>query len=176
MIPIYIGISERFRFLEGMTAQSILDNTDADVEIIHLYPEIESGCTGFSDVRYTIRKGIYLDVDMIVLGDIAELWSYHREGYFVCMQDGQTEVSVIDCIHHCINKHEQYKLPKLPIIPLEWNTVDGWYDENRKAVYRQGVPENTKLFHFTALESQPWFFDHPNKEAVKLYERYKPHS
>lgn len=173
MIPIYIGISERFRFLEGMTSQSILDNTNADVEIIHLYPEIESGCTGFSDVRYTIKKGIYLDVDMVVLGDIKELWDYRKESYFVCLKDGQTEVSVIDCNHSCRNKNEQHKLPKKNDIPMEWNVTDAWR-ESGKVIYRQGVPENTKLFHFTALQSQPWFHDHPNKEAVKLYEHYKP--
>lgn len=160
MIPIYIGISERFRFLEGMTERSILKHTNTDVQITHLYPEVESGCTGFSNVRYTIKKGIYLDVDMIVLGDIAELWAYHRPGKFVCMQDGSTAVSVIDCEHNCTNKHEQHLLPKENIIPPEWNTEDK-------------VENGMKLLHFTNMHTQPWFFDHPNKEALKIYDEYK---
>ena len=71
-IPVFIGISQRFKRIEGLTETSILANTSAQVDIVHLYPAIESGCTGFSDVRYQIKHGIYLDVDMIVLGDIAE--------------------------------------------------------------------------------------------------------
>jgi len=51
VIPVYIGISEKFRCIEGMTKNSILRNTDADVDIVHLYPSKESGCTGFSNVR-----------------------------------------------------------------------------------------------------------------------------
>ena len=160
MIPVYIGISERFRFLEGMTERSILKNTNADVKIVHLYPEVESGCTGFSNVRYTIKKGIYLDVDMIVLGDIAELWAYHRQGKFVCMQDGSTAVSVIDCDHNCTNKTEQHLLPKESIIPREWNMEDK-------------VELGMKLLHFTNMHTQPWFSEHPNKEALKIYDEYK---
>lgn len=160
MIPIYIGISERFRFLEGMTANSILRNTNTDVEITHLYPEKEEGCTGFTNVRYGIKKGIYLDVDMIVLGDIAELWEYRRDKKFVCLQDGSTEVSVINCSHNCKNKREHHLLPLEPIIPIEWNTKDE-------------VISGMKLLHFTNLATQPWFFDHPNKEALKIYDEYK---
>lgn len=160
MIPIYIGISESFRFLEGMTERSILKHTNADVEIIHLYPEVESGCTGFSDVRFTIKKGIYLDVDMIVLGDIAELWEYRRDNKFVCMRDGSTAVAVIDCEHNCTNKKEHHLLPMEPIIPSEWNTEDR-------------VENGMKLLHFTNMHTQPWFFDHPNKEALEIYDQYK---
>ena len=160
MIPVYIGISERFREMEGMTANSILRNTNADVQITHLYPDKEEGCTGFTNVRYNIKKGIYLDVDMIVLGDIAELWAYHQPGKFVCLQDGSTEVSVIDCDHTCSNKREHHLLPLEPIIPIEWNIKDE-------------VIHGMKLLHFTNLATQPWFFDHPNKEALKIYDEYK---
>ncbi len=160
MIPVYIGISERFREMEGMTANSILRNTNADVQITHLYPEKEEGCTGFTNVRYNIKTGIYLDVDMIVLGDIAELWSYRRDNKFVCLQDGSTEVAVIDCNHNCTNKREHHLLPLEPIIPIEWNTKDE-------------VISGMKLLHFTNLATQPWFFDHPNKDALKIYDEYK---
>lgn len=160
MINVFIGISEKFRCIEGMTERSIIRNTDAKVNIIHIYPEVEAGCTGFSNVRYDIRYGIYLDADMIVLGDIAELWSYSEEGKFVCMQDGSTEVAAIDCSHLCRNKHNTHKLPLLPTIPAEWNVEDK-------------VVDGMKLLHFTDLDTQPWFDDHPNKEAVAIYEEYK---
>lgn len=166
MITVYIGISERFDSIKGMTERSILANTDSEIEIIHLYPEIESGCTGFSDVRYQIKKGIYLDVDMIVMGDIAELWAYHHPGKFVCMQDGSTEVAVIDCKHTCRNKWEQHLLPKECIIPDEWNVEDYKYHD-------KALPDNIKLFHFTDMKTQPWFYDHPNKEALEIYNQWK---
>ena len=131
-----------------MTASSIVKNTKADVSITHLYPEVEEGCTGFSKVRWTIDRGIYLDCDMIVLGDIAELWSYRRSGKFVCMQDGSTEVAVIDGVS------------KLPLIPREWNVEDR-------------IEKGMKLLHFTDLKCQPWFYDHPNPEAVEIWKQYK---
>jgi hypothetical protein len=165
-IPIYIGISERFKFLEGMTERSIRAHTTSEVEIIHLYPEQESGCTGFSDVRYTIERGIYFDVDMIVFGDVAELWAMRKPGRFVCMQDGSTEVAVIDCKHLCHNKSQQSMLPKSCDIPPEWNVEDFQY-------YHRPMPDNMKLLHFTALDTQPWFYEHPNPEMVEIYNQWK---
>ena len=159
-IPIFIGISERFRFLEGLTAFSIRENTNHPVDITHLYPSVESGCTGFSDVRFTIEYGIYLDVDMIVLGDIAELWAYRKKDKFVCLKDGSTEVAVIDCKHRCRNKRELDKLPMARDIPLVWNVEDR-------------VTRDAKLVHYTDLNTQPWFYTHPDKEATQLYENYK---
>lgn len=164
-IKIYIGISKRFECVKHLTANSILRNTKASVDIELLYPVNESGCTGFSNVRFDIRKGIYLDCDMIVLADIAELWSYHKEGKFVCMQDGSTEVAVIDCVHTCKDKTQLNVLPLSKDIPLEWNVED----------YKIGtdpIPENAKLVHLTDLNKQPWFHNHPNKYIVELYENY----
>jgi hypothetical protein len=143
-----------------MTAASIVRHTDAPVLIQHVYPVPEEGCTGFTNVRYGIDHGIYLDCDMIVLADILELWSYRRPGKFVCLKDGSTEIAVIDCRHECRNKREESKLPKACNIPLEWNCED------------RLVP-GAKLLHFTDLDTQPWFYGHPNAEARGVYERYK---
>ncbi len=163
-IPVYIGISKRFKAIEGMTERSILENTNADVEITHLYPAVESGCTGFSDVRYQIRRGIYLDVDMVVLGDIADLWAYRVRGKFVCMEDGSTEVAVIDCEHDCQNKYQQDRLPKECSIPPEWNC------EDHKIT---GIPEGAKLIHYTDLKNQPWTHgSHPDAALDALWRQY----
>jgi len=159
MIPIFIGISERFKCVEGITQRSILENTNSEVDITHVYPKIESGCTGFSNVRYDIEYGIYLDCDMIVLDDIAELWAYRKPNKYVCMKDCSTEVAVIDCQHQCKNKYHHHLLPLSCDIPLIWNVEDK-------------VIPGMKLLHFTSLKTQPWFYDHPNKEAVEIYERY----
>lgn len=166
-IKVFIGMSKRFECVKGLTEKSILENTALDVEIVHLYPKKESGCTGFSDVRYTITDGIYLDCDMIVLGDIGELWGYREKGKFVCIEDGSSEVAVIhECNHLCRTKTQEHLLPKRASIPVEWNVEDYKYFPN------QPLPKNIKLFHFTALDFQPWFHDHPNDQARELYERY----
>lgn len=159
-VPVFIGISERFRSIEGLTAASILRHASAEVQIRHLYPETEAGCTGFTNVRYTIGRGIYLDCDMILLADIAELWAYRQPGKFVCLKDGSTEVAVIDCAHQCTNKTQETLLPKAARIPLEWNSEDR-------------LVEGAKLLHFTDLKTQPWFYEHPNAEAVAVYDAYK---
>lgn len=162
MLPltVYIGISRRFRQIEGMTAESIRQHASEPVEIVHVYPDVESGCTGFTNVRYTIPRGVYLDCDMIVLADIAELMTYHRPGRFVCLADGSTEVAVIDCYHNCRSKREEFKLPRLRSIPLVWNSED------------RLVP-GAKLLHFTDLNTQPWNTRHPDDEARGYYERYR---
>ena len=166
MIPIYIGTSERFRAIEGMTERSILANTNSKVDIKHIYPSHESGCTGFSNVRFTISYGIYLDIDMIVLGDIAELWAYREEGKFVCMQDGSTEVAVIDCKHDCKDKLHTHLLPMVRKIPDKWNIEDYKYFPDNP------LPESMDLFHFTSLDHQPWLYEHPHSEANELYKKW----
>jgi hypothetical protein len=148
-----------------MTERSIREHTNEPVQITHIYPEVESGCTGFSDVRYEIRHGIYLDCDMVVLGDIAELWGYRRAGRFVCLEDGSTEVAVIDCEHLCRNKHQQHLLPKDCTIPLAWNV------EDHKTP--GAIPSDAKLLHYTDLSRQPWVHGaHPNPELEQLWRRY----
>jgi len=169
MIPVYIGISKRFDMIKGMTERSILAHTKEKVEIKHLYPVTESGCTGFSDVRFQIEYGIYLDCDMIVLADIAELWAYRKKDKYVCMRDGSTEVAVIDFRNKkspCRNKKQINALPKAFDISLDWNTEDYNYFPNKP------LPKDMKLFHFTSLATQPWLYKHPNNEAVALYEQY----
>lgn len=81
------------------------------------------------------------------MADIAELWSYRQPGKTVCLEDGSTEVLVID--GRQIVKG----------IPLCWNVEDK-------------VEPGMKLLHFTDLKTQPWFYDHPNSEAVELWKNY----
>lgn len=161
MIDIYIGISKRFDCIKGMTERSILANTKYknNLNIIHLYPEKERGITGFTDVRYTIDRGIYLDVDMIVLDDIIKLWEFREEGKYVCMKDGSTEVAVID------RGEVSGRIPLKFELPMRWNVEDYKYID-------KPLPPDIANFHFTSLKYQPWFHEHPNKEAVALYERY----
>jgi len=102
---------------------------------------------------------------MIVLGDIAELWAYRKPSRFVCMQDGSTEVAVIDCQHSCTNKGEQHLLPKSCDIPMAWNVEDHLTPGE--------IPEGSKLVHYTAIKQQPWAHGlHPNPYLDALWRQY----
>lgn len=181
MIPIFVASSERFAGVEWMAEFSIRQNTSADVAVHIIRPDLhgmqETGCTGFTNVRYTVPQlcremgydfGIYLDVDMLVVGDIAELWEYRRAGHWVCLEDGSDEVSVVCASLQYPDKsriHERHKASfsrgsKLKAIPLAWNCEDE-------------VKEGMKILHFTDLNAQPWTHEHPNAEAVALYESYR---
>jgi hypothetical protein len=181
MIPVFVASSDRFAEVEWLTPFSIRENTTAEVDIYIVRPGEwgmeESGCTGFTNVRWAVAEicrergfeyGIYLDVDMLVLGDVAELWEYRRPGKWVCMEDGSNEVSIIDSSlkyppKSHIHKRHKGTLPRgdhLPIIPMEWNVEDR-------------VEEGMKLLHFTSLAHQPWFHEHFDQEAVAIYESYR---
>lgn len=180
MIPVFIASSDRFADAEWMTQDSIRQNTTSEVATYIVRPQWygmeESGCTGFTNVRYAVPQlcrlfgyeyGIYLDVDMLVVGDIAELWAYRQYGKWVCLQDGSNEVSVICASLQYPDKSVLHTRRKgsmsggeVKSIPLTWNCEDS-------------VCDGMKLLHFTDLGAQPWFFDHPNAEAVAIYKEYR---
>jgi hypothetical protein len=181
MIPVYVASSERFAVVEWMTAGSIVMNTKSPVDIRVLRPQQigmqETGCTGFTNMRYAVPEllrrdgyecGIYLDVDMLVLGDIKDLFDYRLNGW-AALADGSNEVAVIHCSVdlpeidklHLYNKHELKALVHSQnIIPTWWNSEDR-------------VCHNCKILHFTNLDTQPWFHDHPDAEAVRVYGEYR---
>jgi len=180
-ISIYIGSADKFRCCEPVIERSIRENTAAELDITFMRPEALgiplTGCTGFTNLRYAVPHlahyrgfAIYLDVDMIVLGDIAELYKYREAGKWVRLEDGSDEVAVISCGTHphmpCvedIHKHHKSALKAMTkgknSIPLSWNVKDE-------------VKEGMNLLHFTDLKAQPWFYEHPCKEAVQVYARY----
>jgi hypothetical protein len=157
-----------------MTASGI---TDRPVHVVR--PSAlgmpEEGCTGFTMLRYAVPQwcrergydgAIYLDVDMLVLGDVAELEQYLVPGMWATLKDGSTEVSVISADvsmpeYRDLRRAHRHHLEPVwsPTIPLEWNCEDCY-------------PEGAKLVHFTNLDTQPWWYDHPDPDCVALYESY----
>ena len=180
MIPIFIAYSDRFADAEWLTEFSIRENTNEEVQIHIVRPQWygmeESGCTGFTNVRYAVPQlcrlfgydyGIYLDVDMLVIGDIKELWAYRKAFKWVCLEDGSNEVSVICSTLQFPDKSVLHTRHRGTLhgarsrdIPMEWSCEDD-------------VVEGMKLLHFTGLATQPWFHNHPDSEAVGLYEEYR---
>lgn len=184
-IRVFIGSSDKFRIAEQAIVNSIHRNTSRDVHIKIITPEGQgvpyTGCTGFTNLRYAVPElagfagyAIYLDVDMLVLADIEELWNYREAGKWVTLEDGSDEVAVISCgthrhmpslqnIHKYHKNDLKQKIRQKKSIPLCWNVED-------KCV------EGMKLLHLTDLKCQPWMespeYPHPCQEAVNLYHDY----
>lgn len=111
MIRVFIGTEAMHEKAEKALEWSIRKNTTHEVEITFLRNLIpwQTPPTGFSSHRYMIPKlcnyegyAIHLDVDMIVLADIKELWDYRTPGKWCITQTKgkqgkRDEVSVIDC-------------------------------------------------------------------------------
>jgi hypothetical protein len=127
--------------------------------------------TDFSAFRFAIPelsgfrgRAIYLDVDMIVLADIAELLDVPQRRPWVCRAVPMTDVSVIDCAafrdRNGWPRIGQMKrsgwgvqryidlLVRIDAIgsgvPAPWNTLD-----------REPLA-GAKLAHFTTVPTQPW--------------------
>lgn len=179
-IGIFVATSQRFQSINWLTPFSIQENASQDIPIHVVSPEgvgmEESGCTGFTNMRWAVPElcrergydfGIYLDCDMLVLGDVAELTQYAREGHWVTLEDGSDEVSVIcasmryppKSVLHMRHKGTLPKGYRLPLIPISWNVEDR-------------AEPGMNLLHFTALDHQPWFREHPNADAVAIYKEY----
>jgi hypothetical protein len=152
--------------------------------------------TGFSFCRFKIPalcnfsgRGIYLDADMLVLADIADLWSRPFEGadllfaeqssaqgrlpqYSVLVLncsnlqwDAQDIVSGLDQGRYDYTQlmHEFCILPperKRALLPSEWNSLEHY------------EPGTTRLLHYTDMPNQPWVSDrNPNRKLWFSYLR-----
>ena len=164
MTRVFIGSHKRFERCEPVIEWSIRKYASEPVEINFLRPEYygceDSGCTGFSRMRYEIPRicnyeghAIYLDVDMILQADIAELWDYRHSGFTAIMQDCSSEVMVVDCEAEFFNI--------IRAIPEEWNVED--YAATQEDL------KTAKLIHYTDLKYQPWFFEHPKPWLSKIW-------
>lgn len=161
MIRVFVGSHKKFERCEPVIKRSILKHASEPVEINIMRPEYygceDSGCTGFSKMRWEVPRicnyeghAIYLDVDMILMADIKELWSY-KAYRSATIADGSTEVMVLNCEN----------LESVGIIPKQWNCEDYSYP-----VWKI---EDAKLIHFTDLKCQPWIHEHPHPELAKVW-------
>jgi len=169
---------------EKVIEHSIRKHASEPVQIEFMRPGWKSGCTGFTNHRFLIPSlcgyegfAIYFDVDMLLLGDIAELWEYRTAGKWrtTAMRD---DVAVIDCAAFTDITPEMCKRLKkdairrqiggrrLPDIPHQWNTIDM-------------LTLGAKLIHYSDLDRQPWhpipghpYRQHPDADAVALFWEY----
>jgi hypothetical protein len=198
-IDVYVGTEPKQASAERALERSIRANTEADVDIHWMragegeFAGWHRGATdwgtGFSCFRFAAAAHhaaggdiIYLDADMLVLGDIAELLAHGSGGGYRSVV-GRSDVAVIDAarVAKALPTIDQMRagsftwtdyrrvLAKsrlwLSNLPSEWECLDGWG-------YRPGY---TKLLHFTHQPTQPWLASsvpHPNPEVVDLWKGY----
>jgi len=181
LIRVFVGSAEKFRVCEEPLRRSVQENTKSQFSITFMRPETlgipETGCTGFSNLRFLVPElaghsgfAIYLDVDMLLLGDIAELWAHRTPGQWVALQDGSTEVSVIDCeVDYGLPAYEDIANFKIWEVLETLRTANKigaeWNSEDR-------ITPGAKLLHFTDLKQQPWFFKHQDKTATAIWDYY----
>ena len=135
---------------------SILENTSSNVEFFT--GGDGRGQTGFSKLRYTIPEAdgyaIYLDSDVIVFGDIAELWELRQPGKLVGSESRQKQTGEI------VNG-------SMPMVLDRRVKASETLAENiSRGLYVRRIPEvwnhcdymtgDTKLLHLTRQHRQPW--------------------
>ena len=106
MIHVYIGCNPNGSDDRPATVleRSIVANTDANVKFHRIGDG--TGSTGFSGSRFLLAQAsitseyaIYLDSDMLVFGDIEELYDYRREGKWVgCTSIRRQKVVPASCV------------------------------------------------------------------------------
>ncbi len=188
MIHVCIGTEPRQRIAQQVLQYSIQSRTSEPVEF-HLLPNESLGLnqqlTGFSFNRWMVPenrsfsgRAIYMDADIVVLDDIALLWSYPmgKAPILARRRDAlsrYTSVMLMDCdrltglnftalvgevaIGRADYNSIMWATEKSPVssmfgfgdLPSRWNDLD-----IRKA--------DTAAIHFTGLHRQPWKYSgHP---------------
>lgn len=214
-IRIFVGSDPRQGPAEKALERSIRANTESEVEIAWMRsgdegwgeewnrgkplaeyrPKSGHGWgTFFSNFRLAIPelcgyegKGIYLDSDMLVLGDIRELWELplHGKGA-VCNQRALLDVLLIDCSHEAWRKAVPYEEMKKAGRALGyWRRKlmkHGALSTTLPDVWdcRDQVPRGCKLAHFTRMPTQPWkpwpeamsYSTHPDARMLALWEKW----
>lgn len=209
VIDVLVGSDNgpRTHMAEQALEHSIRSRTQANVRVEFLRWDWgkRKNWTQFSLFRFCIPeyrefKGrvLYLDVDMIVLGDIAELYERKQTHSWMCTpvqanhagkNAPRTEVSLIACndfqkldwypsIHDFqTNNYGVTPMARLLMdrgmmshkLPIEWNCLDGMF-----------FSKDTKLVHFSNMGTQPWkpypdrfpyTTPHRDPRMVKLWER-----
>ena len=209
-IRIFVGTDERMGKAELALEASVRHHTSAEVEFTwmrlgnglefegwdigrdpgHPYSG-EGWATDFTNFRWAVPDladfegtAIYMDADMVALGDINEL-VLSLSDHALCAwpgegKHGRPDLIVFNCSHRFwlqttwpsigdmkINGWPYHKYRDLIIslhnrcvLPPEWDCLDG-----------KGLSANTKLIHFTNMRTQPW---RPWPDVFD-YDKYGPH-
>ena len=188
MIRLFVGTDPQQHIAERALEASVRANTSQPVDI-HWCRQGDPGwqwggladgwATPFSRFRWFVPqvcgfegRGIYMDCDQLVLGDLSELWEWpipaHKSGLYAGRGQLKADVIVWNCDWDGfagINRPPERELVKLP---REWDHIDHLEDD-------------TKILHFSRLATQVWKpypdrypYDtpHPDPAAEALFWEY----
>jgi lipopolysaccharide biosynthesis glycosyltransferase len=186
VIKVFVGTCFRNLQAEIALEYSIRKNTKSKVEIVwmrdapgnpqfHGWNKANWG-TGFTPFRWIIPelcdfkgRAIYMDVDMVCLGDIKELWEMNiPEDKVLISLPGNYSVMLFDCEKF----HEKIKFKTIP----EWKerscspAFQGLYNDYVTQLESNNLVEalpqvwnsldnfdsDTRLIHYTKKNTQPW--------------------
>lgn len=186
MIRLFVGTDPQQETAERALLASVRANTAQPVDITWMrqgepgwsWGGMEAGwATPFTWFRWFVPKfcgfegrAIYMDCDMLALGDLAELWEWEIPAGKCCAMTKPADVIVWQCdrvkpreLHQMRNDSERACVS----LPGRWN-------------HRDKLRDDTKILHFTSLRKQPWhpyenrieYKPHPDKEAEALFWEY----
>lgn len=163
MIRVFIGYDPRQPLAYNVLQHSIVTNSSVPVSVTPLIlsqlPLKRRGLTEFTYSRFLVPylcdfkgKAVFMDADMVVTGDIAELFQYGGSAVSVMQEQARFEwasVMLFNC-GCCLKltpefiEDERNALfdlawaPSVGSIPPEWNSCVGYAE-----------PTESKLYHFT---------------------------
>lgn len=190
MIRVFVGTdSDIHGDAEKVLEYSIRTNTQEEVDLTFMRPGWKAGVTGFTPHRFLIPEmcnyegfAIYLDVDMIAIGDLSELWEYRTAGKWCTTNNQDDDVSVIDCSAFTDLPNEQQIRQLGRSAKLQCKRIVGnRYHANISPLWNieDKVVPDMKLIHYTSLDTQPWkpipghnYKPHASQEAVDLFFEY----
>lgn len=196
VVKVFVGADESQSFAVPVLEHSIKRHTELDVEVVSLQKVAESlpapedmrhsSRTGFSFTRFAIPelvsysgRAIYLDADMQVFTDIAELWQWpmhnqqkvlimkesrsHKKGIIKRKRHRQSSVMLIDCeacrwdVNNIIrNLGRKYSYEELldQLCILSDEEIGDVLPDRWNSLEKYST--NTSLIHYTDMMTQPW--------------------
>jgi hypothetical protein len=169
-LRIFIGRDPRKPLDANVLANSIVEHASVPVSITMLslktLPIKRRGLTEFTFSRFLVPYlcgyqgyGLFLDADMVVTGNIAELFKVPKPGdtYQVYVNKNQkpfewASAMLFDCSMCEVLTPEFIDNPKNPLMDFKWcesTGVGSFHEEWNWCVPYSGTNENAKLYHFT---------------------------
>lgn len=209
LLRVFVGTDDSQRVAARVLEYTIRKHASQPVEVVHL-DAVEVPLpndlanrprTGFSFNRFAIPalcghqgRALYVDADMLVFGDIADLWAIPMAGHAVlCTRQDAAPEAWRD--HEAFQPGPQMSVMLLDCARLPWDTaaIVAGLDEGRYSYtelmfdlcivppdliaatlppewncLERFDPATTRLLHFTVVPTQPWKSDDNPLGAIWL--------
>lgn len=208
-IRVFVGSEPGMEAAEAALWRSICRNVSGPVNVTWMREDAgaawsgwvrDGWYTGFTCFRFAIPfitgwrgRAIYMDVDMLVLRDLRELWTMPLVRPIAALSSRRTDVMLIDCdalagthVRPWPSSLDAMKVSGWPIeryrttleeaaafqpLDARWNVLDGAQGE---------AVDEIAILHFTDMATQPWhpyperfaYRSHPRPELEALWWEY----